>query len=311
MKYIQSCILATLLVSFVWEGQAQTRTTQTPASVSATQNNAVKSDFTEVSLSKAKMTTGQELRNDDILWKRDVYRILEVSEGLNGALYYPVEPTPERKNLFCTIFDLVATGKLTAYEFKSDREDFSQSNVLKFKDLLNRFDIPFREKANPQKPNAPILDIEPVDIPSSEVTRFYIKEVYYLEQRNSTVGIKTLAICPVLIREDEYGKSDPYPMFWIPFSDLKAHLTTIPVQMDSINSVQRMNAYDFFNLRKFKGDIYKVSNLKNQTIYDYCDTPEARKAEQLRLENALLNLDASLWEPRAKAETTNNTTKKN
>jgi gliding motility associated protien GldN len=298
MKRIKTIILSYILISVAG-------ITSLSAQIQATTPATAPGSFPEVSFQNSKIAYNQELRGDDILWKREVYRIVDLTDGANGSLYYPIEPTPNRMNLFCTIFNLIANGKISAYEFKSNSEDFSESSVLKFKDLLKNFDIPFREKTNPQKANTPLYEIDAVDIPSSDVTKFYIKEVYYLEQRSSTVGIRTLALCPVLSKTDDYGKTDPYPMFWIPFSSIKGYLSSIPVWADSTNSVSRMNAYDFFNMHRYKGEIYKVSNLKNQTIYDYCETPEARKAEQIRLEKELTNLDQSLWEPsqRDKLET--------
>jgi hydroxypyruvate isomerase len=58
-----------------------------------------------------------------------------------------------------------------------------------------------------------------------------------------------------------------------------------------------MTAYDFFNQHRYKGDIYKVSNPRNQSLYDYCHTPEDIAKEQLRIENELKNMSDKLWEP--------------
>jgi gliding motility associated protien GldN len=253
--------------------------------------------FPEVSFKKNKIAESQKVRGEDILWKRDVYRMVDLTKGINGALYYPIEPTIERMNLFCTMFDLIANGKLTAYEYLDGKELFTDAYSLKFKDLLKRFEIPFREKADPKKANSSIFDIDAVDIPSSEVTLYYVKEVYFLDHRNSTMKIKTMALCPVLIRTDEMGEIRRYPMFWVPFETLKSSLSQIPVAADTINSANRLNAYDFFNQHRYQGDIYKVSNLKNQTIWDYCKTPEEIKNEQVRLEKELKKMNDKLWEP--------------
>jgi gliding motility associated protien GldN len=290
MNFIQKISILLFLVSSVASSglSAQTKTatgTEAPGS------------FPEVSFKKSKISESQDTRGEDVLWKRDVYRMVDLLDGNNAALYFPVEPTPERMNLFCTIFDLVASGKLTAYEFLDGREVFNETYTLKFKDMLKLFEIPFREKVDPKKPNASIYEIDAVDIPSNEVTLFYIKEAYYLEQRNSTMRIKTLAICPVLIRIDEMGETRKHPMFWIPFDALKGSLSQIPVSADTINSVNRLNAYDFFNQHRYKGDIYKVSNLRNQSLWDYCKTPEDIKAEQIRIENELKHMNDALWEP--------------
>lgn len=254
--------------------------------------------FPEVSFKKSKIVESQQTRGEDVIWKREVYRMVNLMDGINGALYYPIEPSADHQNLFCTIFSMIADGRLTAYEYLLDgREIFNETYALKFKELLKKFEIPFREKADPKKAGAFVYDIDAVDIPSSEVTLFYVKEVYYLDQRNSTMRIKPVAICPVLIRSDETGENQKKPMFWIPFENLKASLSQIPVSADTVNSVTRMNAYDFFNQHRYKGDIYKVSNLRNQSLFDYCRTPEEIAKEQVRLENELKNMSDKLWEP--------------
>jgi len=253
--------------------------------------------FPEVSFKKSKIAETQQTRGEDVLWKRDVYRMVNLLDGNNGALYFPVVPTAERKNLFCTIFSMVASGRLTAYDYMFEREIFSDDYTLKFKDMLKLREIPFKEKADPKKAGAFIYEFDDVDIPSAEVTLFYVKEVYYLDQRNSTMRIKTVAVCPVLVRTDETGETGKHPMFWVPFESLKAALSQIPVSADTTNSVNRMNAYDFFNQHRYKGDIYKVSNLRNQSLFDYCRTPEDLIKEQARLEKELRDMSDKLWEP--------------
>jgi gliding motility associated protien GldN len=289
MNRIKGILIAcTLTLTFTGFGQ-NTQTKQTTTGDPGA--------FPEVSFKKSKIAENQQTRGEDVLWKRDVYRMVDLLDGLNGALYFPVDPTPEHQNLFWTIFTMVADGRLTAYEYLDGREIFNDTYTLKFKDLLKRYEIPYKERADPKKAGAFIYDIDAVDIPSAEVTLFYVKEVYYLDQRNSTMRIKTMAICPVLIRTDETGQTNKYPMCWIPFETLKASLSQIPVSADTINSVSRMNAYDFFNQHRYKGDIYKVSNLRNQSLFDYCHTPEDIAKEQIRLENELKNMSDKLWEP--------------
>jgi gliding motility associated protien GldN len=253
-------------------------------------------------LAKANAPAVEQIRGEDMLWMREVYRMLDLKAGQNGALYYPVEPSEEQMNLFSIIFTLVAKDKITAYEYLDGRELFTPEYAIKFKDLLKRFEIPYKEKTDPQKPNASIFEINAIDIPSEEVSLFYVKEIWFLDQRNSSMKVRTLALCPVLIREDETGETRRHPMFWIPFESLKPYLAQMAVAADDKNSASRLSVYDFFNQRRYEGEIYKVSNLKNQTIWDYCKTPEAIKSEQKRLENELNAMGTTLWEPSQKEE---------
>ncbi|NLT02986.1 MAG: gliding motility protein GldN [Bacteroidales bacterium] len=277
---------------------AQTNAAQqarTAAQTSAPQTYS--GTVTGLSLKNAKQPEPMKTRAEDIVWKRDVYRIVDLSLSENASLYYPVEATAERKNLFSAIFEAIAQNQVKAYEYLDGRELFTEAYVIKFRDLLKRFDIPFKEKTDPRRPNTPIFDIDAIDIPTSEVLLYYVKEVVYLDQRNSNIQTRTVALCPVLVRSDDYEGTRRFPMFWVPIEALKDYLSGQAVAADSLNSVERITMYDYFNLRRYKGEIYKVSNLKNQSIYDYCKTPEEIKAEQERLEKSLQGLGDSLWEP--------------
>ncbi len=255
---------------------------------------------TGMSFKDAKQPTSLKTRAEDIIWKRDVYRIVDLTVGENAALYYPVEATADKKNLFSSLFEAIAQNKVKAYEYQDGRETFTDDYSIKFKDLLKRFDIPYKEKTDPRRPGTTIFDIEGIDIPTSEVVMYYVKETVYLDARTSTVQTKTIALCPVLVRFDENEGNRKYPMFWIPIEAVKDYLSTQAVAADSLNSAERHTLYDYFNQRRYKGDIYKVSNQKNQTIYDYCSTPEAILAEQQRLEKLLREVGDSLWEPNEK-----------
>jgi len=253
--------------------------------------------LTGLSLKNNKQPEAKNVRADDIIWKRDVYRMLDLEVSQNATLYYPIEASAEKMNLFSTIFDAIAKGNVTAYEYLDGREVFNAQYAIKFKDLLKKFEIPFKEKTDPRRPGVAIFDIDAIDIPSSEVKMYYTKEVVYLDQRNSSIQTRIMAICPILVRTDEMGETRKYPMFWIPFETIRTHLSEQSVAADSLNSAERLSLYDFFNQRRYKGEIIKVSNLKNQAIMDYCKTPEEIKAEQERLEKQLATIGNVLWEP--------------
>ena len=52
--------------------------------------------------------------DENVVWRRDVYRELDLNEDANAALYYPVEPVGAQMNLFTYIFKLFMKGQLKA-----------------------------------------------------------------------------------------------------------------------------------------------------------------------------------------------------
>src|SRR5574344_963295 len=150
----------------------------------------------------------------DVVWRRDIYRTLDLTQTENAGLYYPVEPVGKEMNLFTYIFKLVLTGNLTAYEYRLDgNESFPDSAKIKMKDMLNSYHIFFEEKDGKIK-------VDNSDIPSSEVLSYYIKECSYYDQANSTFHTKVIALCPVMHRTDDFGgEATKYPLFWIKYDD--------------------------------------------------------------------------------------------
>ncbi|MDL2305373.1 gliding motility protein GldN [Bacteroides sp. OttesenSCG-928-D19] len=232
----------------------------------------------------------------DIVWMREVYRILEMSKTPNGALYYPVEPVGERMNLFTLIFKLLAEKKIPAYEYLLDgTERLTPEYKVEFRDILDRFQIYYeQQKAEGRRDS--VLVVENSDLPSAEVLSYFIKEVWYFDQRTSTYGSRITAICPVLHRAEDFSFNDlKLPMFWVDYKDIAPYLTRMNVMTSNLNNVANSNMDDFFVSRLYNGDIYKTTNMLNQTLAQYCETDSALAKEQKRIEAELLLFESHLY----------------
>mgnify|MGYP006961001021 FL=1 len=68
--------------------------------------------------------------SEDVVWRRDIYREINLEEDANAGLYYPVEPVGSQMNLFTYIFKLMMRGDIKAYEYRLDgNEVFTDSAV--------------------------------------------------------------------------------------------------------------------------------------------------------------------------------------
>ena len=64
----------------------------------------------------------------DVVWRRDIYRELDLNIDANAGLYYPVEPIDKQLNLFTYVFKLALNGYIPVYEYRLDgNEVFSDS----------------------------------------------------------------------------------------------------------------------------------------------------------------------------------------
>lgn len=228
---------------------------------------------------------------EDVVWRRDIYRQLNLLNDKNAPLYYPVEPHGKDQNLFTYLFRLFITGRIPAYQYKLDgNESFEEKDKADVKELLERYSIYYEEKDG--KVNVPESDI-----PSPEVTRYYIKESNYFDQRSATYKTRVTALCPVLMRgADDFGtEATPYPLFWINYDDVATYLSRLPVMASNLNNVTNMTADDYFTTNRYEGKIYKTNNMQGRVLANYCKTDSAMTAEQLRIEEELAAFETGIW----------------
>ena len=254
------------------------------------QAEAEKKSETSLSERAKAQYTAQMPAPTDVVWKRDIYRTLDMTKEKNAALYYPVEPLGDRVNLFTLIIRLVADGKVPAYEYRSDgNELFTEDNKYKVTDMLDKFYIYYEEKDGK-------LTIADSDIPSGEVLSYFIKESSFYDQRTATYTTRVTAICPVLHRSGDFGsETTKYPMFWLNYDEVSPYLGMTPLMTSSYNNVSNMSIDDYFVRSLYEGDIYKTANLQNKLLAQYCPNDTAMKAEQQRIEKELVTFENKLW----------------
>ena len=223
---------------------------------------------------------------EDVVWRRDIYREIDLTKDVNAGLYYPVQPEGKQMNLFTYIFKLAQNNYIPIYEYSiaNDGADvFTDETKVKMKTLLDDRHIFYEEGENGK------LKVDNSDIPSPEVTKYYLKESAYYDQANAAFHIKVVALCPVMMREDDFGgEATQYPLFWVKYSDLEPFLNRQTVMTSNLNNAATMSMDDFFTLNMYRGKIYKTNNAQGKTLLQLCDGDTTKlSAEQKRIEKEL------------------------
>ncbi len=240
---------------------------------------------------------------EDVVWRRDIYRELNLEEEANSGLYYPTEPIGKQLNLFTYAFKLALNGYIPVYEYRLDgNESFEATAKVDMKTVLDNYHIFYEEKDGK-------LQVDNSDIPSAEVKMYYIKESAYYDQQNAAFHIKVLALCPVMLREDDFGgEASKYPLFWIKYSDLEPFLSRQTIMTSNLNNAATMSMDDYFTMNRYQGKIYKTNNMLGKTLAQYCPTDSAMRQEQARIEAELeafrKGLFGSTMQPEKKDSTT-------
>jgi translation elongation factor TU len=74
--------------------------------------------------------TAQTSMPAEVIWKRDIYRELDLRKEKNAALYYPEDPMGDRVNFFTLLLNLILDGKIKAYEFDGDNSPIIRGSAL-------------------------------------------------------------------------------------------------------------------------------------------------------------------------------------
>ena len=208
---------------------------------------------------------------EDVVWRRDIYREIDLNKDANGGLYYPVEPMDKQVSL-------------------DGNEVFSDSAKVKMKTVLDNYHIFYEEKDGK-------LRVENSDIPSAEVKLYYLKESAYYDQANSSFHRKVLSLCPVMLREDDFGgEASKYPLFWVKYSDLEPYLSRQTVMTSNLNNAATMSMDDYFTLNRYDGTIYKTNNMLGKTLAQMCEGDTTKlTAEQKRIEAELKAFEENIF----------------
>ena len=268
---------------------------QTRAQANA-QKNAQKKQSTPTNTSgistRAQISypTSQQMK-EDVVWRRDIYREIDLTQGDNAGLYYPVEPIGSQMNLFTYLFKLVLSGQIKAYEYRLDgNESFEPDALIKPLALLDNYHIYYERMDNGR------LKLDNSDIPSKEVKAYYVKETSYYDQYSATFHTKILALCPIMSSDDGFGDVETkYPLFWVKYDDVAPFLAKQTIMTSDLNNAATMSVDDYFVKNMYQGKIYKTNNMLGKTLAQYCPNDTAMQKEQARIEAELKAFEDNIW----------------
>ena len=240
---------------------------------------------------------------EDVVWRRDVYRELDLNDDANAGLYYPTEPVGTQMNLFTYLFKLIMAGPrhggiaAYSYDVNSGNERFDESLRIQPLKFLDDYHI-FYERGDRG------VHIDDSDIPSAEVKGYFIKESAYFDQVSATFHTKVQAICPVMYREDDFGDGvTKYPLFWVKYDDLAPFLSKQTIMTSNLNNAATMSLDDYFTTNAYRGKIYKTTNMLGKTLAQVAGGDTAKLSrEQSRIEKEIERFEQNVWGDNARKD---------
>jgi gliding motility associated protien GldN len=299
MKKIAVSLIA-VLTGFALTVNGQPGVTQTtqPAQGNPQMNAGVPDIYNvyeNIHIPQKKAIPYSPIREADVMWSKDIWRIIDLREKMNQPLYYPLKPINQRMSLLNLILHGIKEENLHAY--KDDKHKLFQTETLmSMNDIVAKLGADTLFKGTPD---------ERIDLHTSTVKQLLVKEKWFFDKQASTMKVRIMGVAPIKVFNrtlvDVDGNITTSPevtrevLFWIYFPEYRDLFAKYEV-FNPHNDSQNISFDDLFMQRRFASFIYAESNqFENRFIPDYL-TGDDILYEAERIKQEIFGFEHDLWE---------------
>ena len=242
------------------------------------------------------------LREADVMWKKKIWRILNLKEKINHPLYFPTTPMDNRYCLTDLII-LAAQQGMEVYGIDDDEFTTPLSEGDFSSNLGASLDTNYVEDLESGE-IIPTITQDPVK--PDQIKRYIMKEVWFFDKQRSKLEVRILGLCPIrrFVNDDiaeamsaEGGEEQlsTAKVCWVYFPAFRPWLAKNEV-FNPNNDAERRTYDDIFFKRHFSSYIVQETNVyDNRRINEYEKGQDAL-LEGEKIKEFIFKVEHDLWE---------------
>lgn len=235
------------------------------------------------------------LRESDVMYKKCVWRVIDLREKINLNLYYPTTKINDRYSLIDLLIYGINQEGITPYNTDDDR--FSQS--MSRAQIEEVFGAGEKSQTYIDENGDEQVQTYHQDINTSEVKQYWLKEYWFFDNQHSTMDVRILGLCPIrfFIKDSDGEDAEPRKsqVFWVYFPDVRRILANHEV-FNNNNDAERRTFDDIFFKRYFSSFIVKVSNVYDDRAISEYSMGIQSLLEAEKFKNQINDYEQDLWE---------------
>ncbi|MFP4845354.1 gliding motility protein GldN [Winogradskyella sp. PE311] len=242
----------------------------------------------------------------DILFSKMTWEKVVLDERVNFPLYFPVDGNlgDDRKSLYQVLTENMESGmipKVYADSYFTEERTLKDLAASLTMTKITDAGIDYMNENGVGEDEIPEEYIIKRDIGPADINSYLIKGLWYFDKRQGELKYRILGIAPAapdvnFIDDENSENSEPIPMFWVFFPEVRDILHEAK-SFNNKNSSSPISFDHLLNSRRFHGLIYKEENVYgDREVKEYiAENALMQLLESERIKDKIRDFEQDMW----------------